>query len=213
MSNDKKNDDKTKKHINIHIDEKKYDAPKDIMTGAELKHLAEPPIGPDRDLFQEAHGSHDDIKIGDAQQVELKSGMRFYSAPKTINPGDNFQLPELDSEYLNLKGFKWELPQPGYLLLREVPVSLDVFDHAFVDVLIRIPNGYPTAALDMFYVLPELKLRSTGGHPTAASAFEGHIGRNWQRFSRHLAAGAWKPGRDSIKSFLALVLSELQGKR
>lgn len=57
------------------------------MTGAELRKLAEPDIGPDRDLWQQVPGPADDLLINDDQEVKLENGMHFYSAPKTINPG------------------------------------------------------------------------------------------------------------------------------
>jgi hypothetical protein len=71
----------------IHIDRQKYEAPKNPMTGAELRHLPHPPIGPDRDLWEVVPGPADDIKIGDQQSVKLHEGQHFYTAPTTINPG------------------------------------------------------------------------------------------------------------------------------
>jgi hypothetical protein len=73
--------------IEIRIDHKPYEAPKPVMTGTELRALANPPIGPDYDLWLENPGPEDDIKVGDAQPIHLKDGMHFYIAPKTINPG------------------------------------------------------------------------------------------------------------------------------
>ena len=73
--------------IVIHIDQQRYDAPKSPMTGAEIRVLAQPPIGPDRDLWLVVPGPADDERIADNQAVELKNGMHFYSAPTTINPG------------------------------------------------------------------------------------------------------------------------------
>lgn len=199
--------------IPIVIDDKHYKAEVEDMTGSELRRFADPAIAADRDLFLELPGPADDKKIADDEPVRLRPGQRFYSAPKTINPGDDFHLPEVDTDYLKLKGFTWSLPQPGYLLFKGVDVSTDKYDKPRVDLLIRIPGGYPTAALDMFYVSPELKLRS-GGVPTASEVREDHIGRNWQRFSRHMNSGLclWRPGRDSLKTFLALILAELQGQ-
>jgi len=74
------------KTFSIHIDGKHYVALKSPMTGSELRALARPPIGVDRDLFLEVHHG-DDLKIEDAQKVQIKNGEKFYSAPKTINPG------------------------------------------------------------------------------------------------------------------------------
>jgi len=198
--------------IPIIIDEHPYPAPKEEMTGVELRLLARPPIGPDRDLFEVKPGPADDLKVGDDDVVHLKPGTHFYSAPKTINPGDRPRLHEADELYLAYKGLKWSMPAKGFLVLEQVPVSSERYDHAAVDLMIQIPAGYPIAALDMFYVHPHLRLRS-GGYPNAAAVFEMHCGRNWQRFSRHLSAQPWRPGVDSLKSFLALVLGELQGRR
>ena len=70
--------------IKIHIDKELYDAPKDVMTGAELKTLGK--VKPDRDLFQKAPGK-DDRLIKDTDSVTLKNGDQFYSAPSSLNPG------------------------------------------------------------------------------------------------------------------------------
>ncbi len=73
--------------IPIQIDHKPYKAFKTPMTGAELRGLAVPPIGADRDLFRVVPGRGDDVKIQDNDLVDLEPGMHFYSAPKQINPG------------------------------------------------------------------------------------------------------------------------------
>lgn len=73
--------------IIIHIDHKQYTAPKTPMNGLELRALAEPDIGTDRDLYQVVPGPADDDLVDDTEEVALKNGMHFYSAPKTINPG------------------------------------------------------------------------------------------------------------------------------
>jgi len=73
--------------IPIFIDEVKYDAPALEMTGAELRGLPQPPIGPDRDLWLEAPGPSDDVLIRPEQTYEVKPGSKYYTAPSTINPG------------------------------------------------------------------------------------------------------------------------------
>lgn len=78
---------KPHEEIAIHIENKPYKAPKTPMTGAELRLLAEPHIESDRDLFLTVPGKPDDLPIDDSTAVDLKPGMHFYSAPKTINPG------------------------------------------------------------------------------------------------------------------------------
>jgi hypothetical protein len=59
---------------------------RDTMTGAELRALATPPIGPERDLFEVVPGGTD-RKIEDGHPVTLRNGMRFFTAPSHINPG------------------------------------------------------------------------------------------------------------------------------
>jgi hypothetical protein len=79
--------DKGEHRISIHIDGHQVFAPKETMTGGELRHLVTPPIGPERDLYLEVPGQRQDRLVGDNEEVQLKSGMHFYSAPKTVNPG------------------------------------------------------------------------------------------------------------------------------
>lgn len=73
--------------VAIRIDHKPYEAPKETMTGLELRALADPPISQDYDSWLEHPGPEDDIKVGDDQPIHLKPGMHFYISPKTINPG------------------------------------------------------------------------------------------------------------------------------
>ena len=72
--------------ITIMIDKKEYKAPERVMTGSQLRQLAEPPIGPGYDLFKIVPGG-EDLLIADDEEVELKDGDRFFSAPHKINPG------------------------------------------------------------------------------------------------------------------------------
>lgn len=72
--------------IPIIVDHKQYKVPPGTITGAQIRALPTPPIGADRDLWQEVPGG-DDLKIGDSVTVTLKPGMHFYTAPSSINPG------------------------------------------------------------------------------------------------------------------------------
>jgi hypothetical protein len=81
---DSKNKDEGKEKIVIHIDKKEFKAPKNPMTGRELKNLGGVPG--DYDLWHKIPGK-DDQRVGDEESVELKNGDQFYSAPSTLNPG------------------------------------------------------------------------------------------------------------------------------
>lgn len=70
----------------IQIDRKHYTVHKAQMTGAELRQVPDPPIGPDRDLFEVVPGGPD-LKIADDAIVEIRNGKRFFTAPSQINPG------------------------------------------------------------------------------------------------------------------------------
>ena len=70
----------------IQIDRVHYTVTQLRMTGAELRRVPPTPIGPDRDLFQVVPGGPD-RKIEDADVVEIKNGLRFFTAPALINPG------------------------------------------------------------------------------------------------------------------------------
>ncbi|MFA6486491.1 MAG: multiubiquitin domain-containing protein [Candidatus Magasanikbacteria bacterium] len=80
--------EKKPKQITIIIDHKEYKTEEKRMSGLEIRALANPPISQDRDLFLVINHDKPDEKINDEQVVQLKNGMHFYSAPRTINPGD-----------------------------------------------------------------------------------------------------------------------------
>ncbi len=70
----------------IKIDRTQYEWPEEKITGAQLRQLPPTPIPADRDLFQVVPG-HQDLKIKDDDTVEVHDGLRFFTAPNTINPG------------------------------------------------------------------------------------------------------------------------------
>ena len=77
--------------VTVRIDRKEYPVPRDLlndgkMTGAQLRRLADPDIGEDRDLFEVVPGGSD-RKVGDDDEVVIRNGLRFFSAPAQINPG------------------------------------------------------------------------------------------------------------------------------
>ncbi len=76
-----------------------------------------------------------------------------------------------------------------------------------VDVLIRLPGGYPDVAPDMWWVDPPLR-RADGTEIPATQVIEPHLGRQWQRWSRHFAAGQWQSGVDGLESYIALIRTQ-----
>ena len=80
---DKPNDDKT---YTIQIDRTQYVLKENRLTGADLRRVPTPPIPPDRDIFQIIPGRPDE-KIEDDARILITDGLRFFTAPNTINPG------------------------------------------------------------------------------------------------------------------------------
>jgi hypothetical protein len=70
----------------IQIDRVHYTVHQRLMTGEQLRHVPPTPIGPDRDLFEVVPGGTD-RKITDSEEVEIRDGKRFFTAPAQINPG------------------------------------------------------------------------------------------------------------------------------
>ena len=81
-----------------------------------------------------------------------------------------------------------------------------------VDLLILIPQGYPAAALDMFFVSPNIKL-SSGQQPDRGNHFESFLGKKWQRFSWHYQSRKWNPSRDTLSSHINFCLSRFALKK
>jgi hypothetical protein len=73
--------------VTIHIDKEVFKVEQSSMTGAELRQLPTPAIGPERDLFLVVPGPTDDIRVENEQEIGLKDGMHFFTAPSTITPG------------------------------------------------------------------------------------------------------------------------------
>jgi len=83
------------------------------------------------------------------------------------------------------------------------------FDKEKSDLLLRLQPGYPDVPPDMWWFDPPV--RRVDGQPIPnTEVIEQHLGRGWQRWSRHLPPGQWRSGIDSLESFLALVRKELE---
>lgn len=121
-------------------------------------------------------------------------------------------IPERDAAFLRERGFDWEtVPDPAgssCVVVRGFPV--DGFSPERTDLMVRIPPQYPMTPLDMWYCDPPIRIAATGQFAPASEVMEAHVGRTWQRFSRHLNGG-WRPGIDGLRSYFTLIQRELQG--
>lgn len=88
----------------------------------------------------------------------------------------------------------------------ELPAGLSV---PKADLLLRLSPGYPDVPPDMWWFSPAV-FRSDGSRIEATDSIEHYLGRDWQRWSRHLDPQRWMAGVDSLESYLALIVSELR---
>jgi len=122
-------------------------------------------------------------------------------------------LLEDDEEFLNSKGYRYEAtPENSIvnLVIKDFPLP-SAYTPDTVDLLIRIPPGYPQGNPDMFWTDPHVQ-KANGGDPHCASVKESYLGRMWQRWSRHWSA-PWRPGTDGLKTFVAATIRELEKGR
>ncbi len=109
------------------------------------------------------------------------------------------------------KGWRYEVKSDGqfvFLVIREYPLPTGYIP-VCADLLLRLPQGFPDAAPDMFWFCPDVSYANGGVPPATGDRFE-HDGRIWQRWSRHLAT-AWRPGIDNLQTYLRLIRTDLAG--
>jgi len=118
------------------------------------------------------------------------------------------KIPATDREFLEEKGYDYEIvPWNEQLLL----ILKDfVFPPAYTplksDLLIVLPAGYPNASVDMFRTNPDVKL-ANGEWPKAAAPHDSWNNKSWQAWSRHIA---WRVGKDSMRTFIMAIKTELE---
>ena len=120
-------------------------------------------------------------------------------------------LPAVDSTYLKEKGIPHQVIIEANMVCVLFPgFALPLgYDRAQADLLLRLSPGYPDVPPDMWWFDPPVT-PSDGRPIQATESREQYLGRAWQRWSRHLNQGQWRPGTDSLETFLALIRRELQ---
>jgi hypothetical protein len=185
--------------IHIFINKKKYDLEHAEQTGASLKNVAGIPL--DDVLFLQRPG--EDEVIPNDMRITVKDGEHFHSQPPA-----NYGLgattleeagiaPERARLYTENGGWTFAVISDF-----ELPAG---FEPDRVELLIKLPPGFPDSAPDMFWVQPAV--RAPNGQVPRATCSERLLGTNWQRFSWHLVSGAWKPGISELRDFLRCIRS------
>jgi hypothetical protein len=187
--------------IHIFVNKNKFELDLAVQTGAALKHLAGIPLSDV--LFLQRPG--EDEVVGNDVNVTLKNGDHLHSQPPADYGFGTAQLVEagLAPDRATLH------PEPGGWSLLvisdyELPAG---FQPSRAHLLVKLPPGFPDAAPDMFWVYPAV--RTANGSQPRSTSTERLLGKDWQRFSWHLAAGAWKPGVSTLRDFLRCVSARL----
>lgn len=170
------------------------------VLGAELKKL-DPNLKPNDKLYADLDGLADE-HIADDLRLILQPKDCFITVP-CGNVGLNLthlHLEEVQKAYPDAR-----IEEGGsqrYLVVPTFPLP-EHWQQPATSLLVQIPNGYPMACMDMFWVSPALRLKN-GREPEGASVYEQHLGMQWQRFSWHYVdpQNAWRQGRSSLLTHL-----------
>lgn len=119
-------------------------------------------------------------------------------------------LPATDVEYLGNRSTDHRVASEANMTCVLLP-GFDLpsgYDRSKSDLLLRLNPGYPDVPPDMWWFDPPIR-RADGRPIEAADVLEDHLGRSWQRWSRHFNSGQWRSGIDTLESFIALIRREL----
>ena len=120
-------------------------------------------------------------------------------------------LPEPDIIYLRERGIAHEIISEAGMICVVMPEWRlpSGFDHRASDLLVRLSPGYPDVQPDMWWFSPAVRRADGRGLPNT-NVVETHLGRTWQRWSRHFSSGQWQSGVDGLESYAALIRQDLE---
>lgn len=135
---------------------------------------------------------------------------RFSAKAKNCTEGRvnkrDFLLPQEDVIFLEEKGLAYETvisDSAQWVILRDYKLPCG-YSQSNADVAIRIPQNYPIAALDMFYMYPNLS--RTDGQAIGALSPLVIEGKQYQQWSRHRTGdNQWVPGEDNLATHIAIM--------
>ena len=186
MANDK---------IHVFINRTKYDLASATHTGRALKELAG--IAQGDVLFLQQPG--DDVVVANDSTITLKNGDHLHSQPPA-DYGDGQR-----------HGAVTDLAQPNggrFLIYSDFQIPPE-YRPSSVRLLVKLPPTFPDAQPDMFWISPSVVVAATGASPMGTSVEE-LLGQPWQRFSWHLAAGAWRPGVSELRDYLRCIIGRFE---
>lgn len=117
----------------------------------------------------------------------------------------DFELPEIDTEFLSRSGRRWETIRDAgeWVIISDYPLPPG-YNVANATIALKIDGGYPVTQIDMVYFDPPLGRED--GKPIGALSPQPISGKQFQRWSRHRTGeNPWRPGVDDISTHLSLV--------
>ncbi len=207
------------KRYRIRVDKKHFVVSDSALKGREI--LALVGYQPNEWLLAQKFPGGRREQIEPDQLVDLREpGIeRFETTPKQAQAGSSssprraFSLPAEDIEFLDSKSEEWEAVVEGQsrgILLPNFPLPPGLApSHA--DLLVRVPQQYPVAQLDMYSLAPNVS--RVDGKPIPKITQETFDGRTWQRWSRHRRPGQeWRVGIDGLATHLVFTQSALEAE-
>jgi hypothetical protein len=186
--------------VTVTINREKYGFDREYQSGKALKERAGIQL---TDVLFRSRPNEDEVVPNDAE-VRIECGDCFYSSPPADYGSATFSTVDVGIE-------KFEcLAQPDgwiFLLISNFPLP-EGYSAGNVELLVKLPPGFPDAAPDMFWVSPDVRTK-TGGIPQGTT-YEPLLGKQWQRFSWHLRPGSWRPGISTLRDFIRCVRSRFE---
>jgi len=150
-----------------------------------------------------------DAQITPGMRLLVQDHDRFYTSPcGNVGFGANLHA---DLEVLRSNYGVVECLDEGtraFVIIRDMPLSSH-WNRTSTQLLVQVPQGYPLAAMDMFWVTPGLRL-SDGRVPQSGDQVETFAGREWQRFSWHYGPGyGWNPAVDRLVTHVRFARTRL----
>jgi hypothetical protein len=184
--------------IHVFVNKTKYDLEHTTQIGTHLKELAGIPLG---DVLFLQRPGEDEVITNDAT-ITLKNGDHLHSQPPADYGLEASTLLARSGLASDLTIIHPQVDGWSFLVISDYPLPEGYMPNR-VELLVKLPPGFPDSAPDMFWVNPPV--RTSGGSLPRATTTERLLNADWQRFSWHMAAGAWKPGASELRDFLRCI--------
>jgi len=208
---------KKEKEFKFTVDKEKFEVEDPLITARSILLLAGIVDVDKYALYMKVQGQQRKKieNLDDEIDLSQKGLERFKTIPLEQTEGEAsanaISLPDEDTEHLNLMGLRWELVNEGnvyWLVIKDYKIPKG-YNHDNADVSLRLERCYPDVQIDMVYFGKDLAL--INGQPIRQLTNATHLGRTWQRWSRHRTPqNPWRPDVDGIETHMALVDDWLQ---